>query len=618
MVVLLLIKAALVLLALRLLYSWWRGKSAPNPFAADARQPLKPLELDQKERDRVLKQSFSPDKVPDQLDAIVVGSGIGGLACAAIMAKAGKRVLVLEQHDQAGGCCHTFIDKGYEFDVGIHYIGGMNVQTSTKTMVDQLTHGQLQWADLDDKFDIAVFGEKRYSLVTGKERWVQHLKKQFPNDTAAIDSLYAKIRRCQKSQMGGMLVKVLPFWLSQLLVQTGIIDWVTDAFSWNSKPCLDVVQAETSNMDLQALFMYCFGDYGTSPDNAGFSMQALLLAHFWNGASYPIGGASEIAYHMIPVIESAGGAVLVRAPVTELLMDPVHRSTVIGVKVSRGSSVHELRAPMVISNAGLYNTLQRLLPRPVAETSRLWPVTGIPHGQAGFSVFVGLNAPMEQLRGEGDSEICARNWWVFNTNDITKECNAYTKLTAEEALDRDVPLMFISFPSTKDPEWQKRYPGKTTMAIVTLANYEWFKQWEEERCTKRGAEYDGVKNTIGDRLVAQATRLFPQIKDHIDYVSCGSPLSNNFYIGAPRGEMYGMDHSIERFSATNQLLLRPETDVPGLYLTGQDIVSCGFTGALYGGLLTASTVLGRNCLNDVATLHETLKKTDTGKPNKAD
>ena len=50
------------------------------------------------------------------------------------------------------------------------------------------------------------------------------------------------------------------------------------------------------------------------------------------------------------------------------------------------------------------------------------------------------------------------------------------------------------------------------MAIVTLANYDWFKQWENERCTKRGAEYEGVKNTIGDRLVAQATRLFPQIK----------------------------------------------------------------------------------------------------------
>ena len=61
---------------------------------------------------------FHPSKVPDNLDAVVVGSGIGGLGAAALLAKAGKKVLVLEQHDQAGGCCHTFIEKGYEFDVG--------------------------------------------------------------------------------------------------------------------------------------------------------------------------------------------------------------------------------------------------------------------------------------------------------------------------------------------------------------------------------------------------------------------------------------------------------------------------------------------------------------------
>ncbi len=67
---------------------------------------------DQKARDKVLKQGFSREKIPDDLDAVVVGSGIGGLTTAAILAKVGKKVLVLEQHDQAGGCCHTFIEKG--------------------------------------------------------------------------------------------------------------------------------------------------------------------------------------------------------------------------------------------------------------------------------------------------------------------------------------------------------------------------------------------------------------------------------------------------------------------------------------------------------------------------
>lgn len=63
---------------------------------------------------------FTKEKIPDDLDAIVIGSGIGGMTAAATMAKVGKRVLVLEQHDVAGGCCHSFTKKGFEFDAGMY------------------------------------------------------------------------------------------------------------------------------------------------------------------------------------------------------------------------------------------------------------------------------------------------------------------------------------------------------------------------------------------------------------------------------------------------------------------------------------------------------------------
>jgi len=83
-----------------------------NPFEKDTRRKPEPLILEQTERDRILKQGFTAKKIPENLDAIVIGSGIGGLSCASLLARSGKKVLVLEQHDQAGGCCHTFHDKG--------------------------------------------------------------------------------------------------------------------------------------------------------------------------------------------------------------------------------------------------------------------------------------------------------------------------------------------------------------------------------------------------------------------------------------------------------------------------------------------------------------------------
>jgi all-trans-retinol 13,14-reductase len=88
------------------------GSSSPNLFSVSAQRPRRPIETDLAKRDKVLKQGFRIGDVPKDLDAIVIGSGIGGLTAACLLAKAGKKVLVLEQHDRAGGCCHTYIEKG--------------------------------------------------------------------------------------------------------------------------------------------------------------------------------------------------------------------------------------------------------------------------------------------------------------------------------------------------------------------------------------------------------------------------------------------------------------------------------------------------------------------------
>merc|ERR1712226_1088331 len=143
-------------------------------------------------------------------------------------------------------------------------------------------------------------------------------------------------------------------------------------------------------------------------------------------------------------------------------------------------------------------------------------------------------------------------------------------MSVDDVMESEIPLLFISFPSAKDPEWVN-HPGrenKATCAIVTLANWDWFKQWEGKQVKKRGDSYEEIKQRIGHQMIEQTCQLFPQLRDCIDFTDIGSPVTNTHYIAQPHGEIYGLDHSLERFDPLTVAKLRPQTDIPGLYLTG--------------------------------------------------
>ena len=265
-----------------------------------------------------------------------------------------------------------------------------------------------------------------------------------------------------------------------------------------------------------------------------------------------------------------------------------------GVRVRKGGEDYDICAPLIISSAGIFNTYGKLLPPSVKDTPEVKSVlSSVRHGHAAMSVFVGLDGTKEELG------LKAQNYWAFTDSHLDEATKRFLDLPAEEAGVTDIPLLFISFPSSKDPTWDQRFPGKTTCAIITLANYEWFQPWENERVMKRGQDYEEVKNRIAEKMWEQTCKLFPQIKDRRSYFDVGSPLTNNYYIASPRGEIYGLDHHISRFSAETASKLRPETSIPGLYLSGQDIMTAGFSGAMFGGVMTASKVLNRNCMIDL-------------------
>src|SRR5512140_1500793 len=117
----------------------------------------------------------------DRFDAIVIGSGIGGLGTAAMLAKAAaRRVLVLERHYTAGGFTHAFHRPGFEWDVGVHYIGQVHVRDSpAAALVDYITEGRLAWNRMPDAYDRVIAGEVRFDYVAGRQRLRDDLVRAF-------------------------------------------------------------------------------------------------------------------------------------------------------------------------------------------------------------------------------------------------------------------------------------------------------------------------------------------------------------------------------------------------------------------------------------------------------
>ncbi|XP_001379874.2 all-trans-retinol 13,14-reductase isoform X1 [Monodelphis domestica] len=573
----------------------WNG---PNPFAEDARRPPRPLVTDQEARSGVLKQALSDTPVPERLDAVVIGSGIGGLAVAAILAKAGKRVLVLEQHIKAGGCCHTFGRDDLEFDTGIHYVGQLKKGSFCRVFLDQITEGQLDWAYLGSPIDIMVLegpsGRRQFPMYSGEKAFVQGLKEKFPDEEAAIDKYMKMVKQVAKGTLHMVLLKILPLPVVKLLDKLGVLAFFSPFLRAATQSLGEVLSQLPASQDLKAVLSYIYPTYGAIPKNASFSMHALLINHLLDGAFYPRGGSSEIAFHIIPVIQQAGGAVLTRATVKSVLLDSTGRAC--GVRVKKDRGLVSIFSPIVISNAGIFHTYEHLLP----ERARCLPgiqtqLRMVQHGPSALCVFICLRGSKKSLGLE------ANNCYLYFDSDTDQAMERYLSLSRDKAVAH-IPYFFITSASAKDPTWKIRFPDQSTLIMMLPARYEWFEEWQDEPPGKRGSDYEALKNSFIDASISVLMKLHPQLEGKVHNVSVGTPLSHQSFLAAPHGENYGIDHNLNRLQPHVMASMRAQSPIPNLYLTGQDVFTCGFLGALHGALLCSSTILQRNVHLDLLRL----------------
>ena len=524
--------------------------------------------------------SYKQKRPEGAFDAIVIGSGMGGLTVAAALAKQKKkRVLVLERHYTAGGFTHAFTRPGYEWDVGVHYIGQVGPGGPLRAPFDWLTDGALDWAKLPDVYDRVYLGDRVYDYVTGTKRFIQRMKEYFPGEESAIERYVSLIKSAARSGTTFAIDRTLPPLLSKVVGPL----LRAPQMRYASRTTADVLTELTQNKELIAVLTAQFGDYGLPPSQSSFAMHAAVAAHYLGGGYFPVGGASAIARGIAPVIERAGGQIFVNADVKEIIVED---GRAVGVRMA---DERELRAPLVISDAGAMNTYERLLPPSHKNPAVERALSKVGASVSYVCLYLGMKHTDEELGLTGT------NLWLYPDADHDGNFARYfahADLSSMLETGEPLPLVYVSFPSAKDPTWKTRHPGRATVAVIVPAKYEWFAAWEKTRWKKRGADYDAWKAKLTERILEVTFAKVPGLRGKVDVAELSTPLTAQHFAGYAKGELYGLDHSPDRY----RMKMRAETEIPGLYLTGQDLVSCGVSGAMFGGLLTATAIAGPGAL----------------------
>jgi len=539
-----------------------------------------------------LKQGFSTKKIPSNLDVIVIGSGIGGLTTAAILAKGGKKVLVLEQHDIAGGNLHTFTERGYEFDTGLHYIGGgigasdsdkHHKRSPSRKLLDYITDEKIEWKKMDDVYDLAISGNEEYRFCAGWTNLKKELKASFPEEAAAIDKYFSIVHKTAEFLFPIFLA------LKMLLPETAFkfcTEWLFDRqlgiFKQTTNQVLETI---TNNRKLMGVLSYHYGDYGEVPNRGAFVMNALIANHYRGGAYYPVGGPLKISESIVRLIEKCGGKVLVRSAVDSILIDDRNRAC--GVVVNG----REILAKSIVSSVGAPATLTKLVPESHRRTLVGRQIDAMKHPDVSSNVslmtmFVGIND------ADGTLDLPKRNDWIHASWDHDGNMAEHRKDCGNK-----MPAFFISFSSAKDPTYASRHPGKHVALVIGPCCYDDVERFKDDRVKHRSDEYAAMKDKWREVFMGVLLDRYPELRDKVDFVDFGTAVTNDYYLGTHRGAVYGLAHTPKRFG---QHWLRAKTPIKQLYLTGQDVVCCGIFGALTGGYMCAYAMSPRSLFHTLS------------------
>lgn len=479
-------------------------------------------------------------------DAVIIGSGLGGLECAHILSKAGMSVLLLERGTQAGGCLQSYRRHGLAFDTGFHYVGGLDEGQSLHSAFRHLGLLRLPWQRLDNHFDRVTIGNQTFSFAQGYDAFVETLTAAFPAERDALNKYADMLKQCGEQQFDALNPQTGESSLLSRLFETSAYQYLTETF--HDPLLINVLCGTSLKMELRKeslpLFTFAHG-------NGSFIESSWRLK----------GDGSLIVNSLVDGIRMHGGEIICNTEVREL----VEKDGKLMHAVCSNGEIYE--GTIFISNIHPAVTCNL-----VKQSSRMKKVyrSRITHLENTFGMFtVSLRIKPQTLR-------------YFNWNQyIYKEPDVW----AFHLKNDPVSGVLVS---CRIPEDGSKYVQQVD--LLTPMNWSECEQWSHTEVGRRGEDYKAMKKRVADECITLAERFIPGLRDRITGYYTSTPLTYCNYTLTPEGSAYGLRKDFRNPIIT---LLSPRTPIPNLLLTGQNLMLHGLHGVTMTALFTCAEVLGK-------------------------
>jgi all-trans-retinol 13,14-reductase len=484
-----------------------------------------------------------------KFDVVITGSGLGGLQCAYILSREGYNVCLIEKNPKLGGCLQTFKRNNIIFDTGMHYIGGMDEGQVLHNFFRffNLT-GKLKLKKLDeDAYDIVRFEDKEYKFAMGYDRFLETMASYFPKEGEAIRQYIGKLHEISNSVD---LYNMRDF--SQQKARH--LDYYGIGFN-------NYLDSITQNETLKNVLLATSPLYAGVKNRTPLYIPMIIHSSFIQSAYRFIDGGSQISDLLAGSILDNGGTIMRNTEATRFHCN-THSMTAVEVNFSE-----IIEGKYFISDIHPKTMLHLMGKAPIRPAYRK-RITSTEDTCGVFTLYLSMK--------KNSFEYINSNYYVYHSRNLWYDPN-YVPDDATKGY-----MIHISPGSQGD---------KYADAVIINTYMDWneVKAWEHTHTGQRGENYSAFKQQKADKLLDRVEMDFPGIRAKIDSCYTSTPLTYRDYTGTYKGSVYGI---LKDYNNPMKTLLLPRTNLPNLFLTGQNINVHGVVGVTIGSILTCSELLG--------------------------